>query len=267
MATFHQSAYSRTRPSVRGPTPPMVIGILRVGAGCCIAFVSVKCSPAKSNGLTAPEPAQDRQRLTQASRALGSARRADAERLELGRERTRTDTEFEAPAGRVVERLGLLGEHRRMTEGIAQHEMPDRERGGVGEHPSGDRHRLPHRLVGGERRNDVVHERHALEPDGLRGLRPFDDGLVGHPHLRQEQVEAGRTRRCRHAARVGQTRFENVRRGLSPADILPSAARGTDARPRRISRSATPARAGWRTGSRCRAPPGRAHGSGRRQRR
>ena len=56
MATFHQSAYSRTRPSVRGPTPPIVIGILLVGAGRCIAFVRVKCSPAKSNGSPLHSP-------------------------------------------------------------------------------------------------------------------------------------------------------------------------------------------------------------------
>ena len=54
----------------------------------------------------------------------------------------------------------------------------------------------------------MIHERHALESDRFSDSRPLHDGVVGHPHLRQEEMEAGRTRRCRHAVRVGSRLLE-----------------------------------------------------------
>ena len=174
----------------RGPTPPMVIGIRRVGAGCCMAPDSVKCSPAWS--IASPVHSPRRIASVSARRLVRSAPPAVLTpnvSSSAGIEPEPMPSSKRPPEAWSSD-VAWSGEHRRMAERVAQHEMADREGGRVGEHPRRDRHRLPHRLVGRERRDDVVHEGDAFEPGRLGGPRPFDDGLVGHPHLRQEQVEA-----------------------------------------------------------------------------
>jgi hypothetical protein len=91
----------------------------------------------------------------------------------------------------VLERRGLTGEERGMPEPVAQHQVADFQGAGTGEDPAGDRHRLPHVVLGRQRGHEMVHEGDALEPGALRGQCPLDDRLDGHPHLREEEVKPG----------------------------------------------------------------------------
>jgi hypothetical protein len=91
----------------------------------------------------------------------------------------------------MVEGRDLAGEHGRMTERIAQHEVPGGERVGPAENPTGDRHRLPHVLVVRQRWGEMVHEGDAFESGGLSSQRALDDRFVRHAHLREEEMERG----------------------------------------------------------------------------
>ena len=85
--------------------------------------------------------------------------------------------ELEAPARRVIERDGLTGEHRRMPERVAEHELTLHEPFGLGEQPRVRRERLVHVVLLGHRRGEVVHAGHADEPAGLGGPRLLDHRL------------------------------------------------------------------------------------------
>ena len=102
------------------------------------------------------------------------------------------DAELVAPAGGVVERDRLASEHCRMPERVAQHECPDAKAFGVRGEPGARHHRLVHRLVGGQRRDEVVHAGDAGEAGHLGSPRPSDEVVERQAHLREEQDELHR---------------------------------------------------------------------------
>ena len=118
----------------------------------------------------------------------------DAERVELAGYRARSDAELDAPAGRVIKADDLTGEHGRVPEGIAQHEVANAQARGVRRDPRRRRHRVEHGMALGRRRREVVHEGDAAEPRGLSSLGPLDDGIHRHPQLGKEEVELHRHR-------------------------------------------------------------------------
>ena len=89
----------------------------------------------------------------------------------------------------MIERHDLAGEHRRVAEGVAQHEVSDVETRRVRRDPRRRGHGLEHRVALGGRRRQVIHEGDAVEPSALGGLGPLDDGLHRHPELGEEEVE------------------------------------------------------------------------------
>ena len=113
------------------------------------------------------------------------------EPVELLRPGTPAETELEAVARGGGERDGLLGQHGRLPERVAQHEVSDSQPLGVGGDPGRDGHRLPDALVRGTRRLEVVDERDAVETSGLGRARTLDDVGNPQPHLGQEQEPFG----------------------------------------------------------------------------
>ena len=169
----------------------MRIGMWPSGVGCCWASTSWKCSPWKVTG----SPVQSARTTSSVSPRRPTRTRAAVvptpNTLELGGHRAPADPELEAATRRVVEGDRLTGEHGGMAEGVAQHEVADDEPLGVGHQPHGGGHGLVHRLRLGHRRGQVVHQRHAVEPGGLGGQGPLDQGVERQPHLRQEERELG----------------------------------------------------------------------------
>ena len=113
---FHQSACSRTRARVRLPTPPMVIGIGRVGVGQLLGAVEREVLAVVVDDLAGPQASQDLQGLGQPAHPHGGLRGADPEDLELDGHRAPPDPELEPAVRGVVERRRLPGEHRRVAE-------------------------------------------------------------------------------------------------------------------------------------------------------
>ena len=125
--TFHQSAWLATRSSVRGPVPPMTTGIrpgrhraLRAAVereelaveGHLLAAPQQLAAPGASRPAGRPAPAAWCRTTPKVSSSVGHRAPADAE--------------LEAAAAGVVEGDRLAGQHRRVAERVAQHEVADR---------------------------------------------------------------------------------------------------------------------------------------------
>ncbi len=126
---------------------------------------------------------QDLEGLRQPRDAVARFARADTEHLELFGHRAPADAELESPTRQMVERGDLTGEDGRVPERVAQHEVSHTKRLGPGEHPTGDRHRLPHVVLERERWSQMVHEGDAFEPDGFGDERTIDGRVGRHSHL------------------------------------------------------------------------------------
>ena len=115
--------------------------------------------------------------------------RADSERRQLLGDRAPPDAEIESAPGGVVDRNGLSGQHRRVPEGVAEHQGTNPQPLRLGRDPGRGHHCLVHRLLEGKRRRKVVHAGEPGEPGGLSRPGLVDELRHGEPHLGQKQVE------------------------------------------------------------------------------
>ena len=80
---------------------------------------------AVADRLARPQQPQHVERFSETLHAGTRHGAADAERVELGGHRPPADAEVETTAAGVIEADRLVGEQRRMTEHVAQHEVAD----------------------------------------------------------------------------------------------------------------------------------------------
>jgi hypothetical protein len=84
----------------------------------------------------------------------------------------------------MVEGHGLLGQHGRVSHGVAEHEVTETEMLGMRPQPHGRRHRLVHRLVLRHGRRQMVDQGDSSESVRLGVHGPVGEVFDTEPHLR-----------------------------------------------------------------------------------
>ena len=120
----------------------------------------------------------DLDRLAEAGDQLGFVRKGDAEHLVLGHEPAGAEAELEAAAGDVVDRDRLLGQQRRVAEGVAGDQDAEADALRGQSQPSQQRPGLEDRAVQLERRHVVIGQPEAVEAD--RSSHAHCSTISGH---------------------------------------------------------------------------------------
>lgn len=101
---------------------------------------------------------------------------------------TRSQAQLETTVGRRGQCDGLLGQHGRMPERIAEHQMADAQPLRPGGDPTGNAHCLPDVFIWLTGGLEVVDEGDAVESGRLGALSPLHNVSDREPHLRQKQI-------------------------------------------------------------------------------
>ena len=169
----------------------MTMGMSARRGGALLALREVVELPFEVDRLARPERGHHVEGLAEALHPHPRLGLADAEPVELLGHGPPADPEFESAARGMVEGHRLLGQDGWMPERVAQHEVAERERLGVGSQPGRRDHGIEHVVALGHGWGQVIHQRESGETGRLGRTGSLDHGLEAHAHLGQEEVELG----------------------------------------------------------------------------
>ena len=139
--------------------------------------------------LTCEHAREDLERLAETGRPLRRRPGIDAERAQLGVDRSPPEPELEPAVAEHVERGRHLRQHRGVAERVARHQVTESDPARARRQAGRERPALERVPFGRGRGGEVVHQPHRVEPGRLGGQRPLEDRVERHAQLGQEQPE------------------------------------------------------------------------------